>query len=172
MLSKSIEGAINDQINHELSSAYAYLAMSAFFERKSFPGFARWVRMQSHEEVVHGLKLVDYVNDRGGTIELHAVERPIGDFESPLVVFETALAQEKKVTELIHRLYAFVVDERDYATQVALDWFIAEQVEEEKVGTEIVDQLRMIGEDRTGLLFMDRELGQRKLAAEANAPVE
>ena len=168
MLSKSIEGAINDQINHELSSAYAYLAMSAFFERKSFPGFAHWARLQSQEEVVHGLKLVDYVNDRGGTLELKSVEKPVGDFASPLAVFETALAQEMKVTELIHRLYAFVVEERDYATQVALEWFIAEQVEEEKVGSEIVDQLRMIGEDRTGLLFMDRELGRRQMAAEAN----
>ena len=172
MVSKSIEGAINEQINHELSSAYAYLAMSAFFERKSLPGFASWARVQSQEEVVHGLKLFDYLNDRGGTVLLQSVARPTSAFESPLAVFEAALAQEKKVTESIHRLYALVVEERDYATQVALEWFIAEQVEEEKVGGEIVDQLQMIGDDRTGLLFMDRELGQRRLTPDGNAPAE
>ena len=126
MLSKSIEGAINDQINHEFSSAYAYLAMSAFFDQKSFPGFSRWARLQSQEEVIHGLKLFDYVNDRGGAVDLKSVEKPTAQFDSPLAVFEAALNQEKKVTELIHRLYAFVVEERDYATQVALEcaeWF-------------------------------------------------
>jgi ferritin len=113
---------------------------------------------------MHGLKLFDYVNDRGGTVDLAPVSKPVGDYDSPLAVFEAALEQEKQVTQLIHRLYAFVGDEKDYATQVALEWFIAEQVEEEKVGSEIVDQLRMIGDNQTGLLIIDRELGLRSAA--------
>lgn len=164
MLSPSIEKAINQQIKHEFSSAYAYLSMSAYFERASFPGFARWARLQSHEEVIHGMKLFDYVNDRGGKVQLQAVAQPAVDFSSPLEVFEAALAQEREVTKLIHELYSFVTDERDYATQVALEWFISEQVEEEKVSVEIVEQLKMVGNDKTGLLILDRELGQRELA--------
>lgn len=170
MLSASIQGAINDQINHEFSSAYVYLAMSGFFERRSLPGFARWARIQSQEEVMHGLKLFDYMNDRGGTVVLQSVAKPVNDYESPLAVFEAALQQEQQVTQLIHKLYAFVTEERDYATQVALEWFIAEQVEEEKVGSEIVDQLRMVGDNQTGLLILDRELGQRSLVESEAGP--
>ncbi len=166
MLSDSIEKAINDQINHELASAYIYLSMTAYFERLSLRGFAKWARLQSQEEVTHGLRLFDYVNDRGGRVRLQAVAKPPDDYASPLAVFEAALAQEREVTKLIHTLYEFVTAERDYATQVALEWFINEQVEEEKVGQEIIDQLKWIGDDKPGLLMLDRELGQRQPIAE------
>jgi len=165
MLSTSVEQAINEQIGHEFSSAYVYLSMSAYFERSNLPGFARWSRLQAQEEVVHGMRLFDYLNDRGGRVELAAVAQPPKDFASPLDVFEQALAQEKEVTVLIHRLYEFVAEEKDYATQVALEWFIAEQVEEEKVGAMIVEQLRRVGDDQTGLLLLDRDLGSRDTAA-------
>ena len=105
MLSKSVGGAINEQICHEFSSAYVYLSMSAHFERSSFTGFARWARVQSQEEIVHAMKLFDYLNDRGGKVELQAVEKPPIEFDSPLDVFEQALAQEREVTKLINRLY-------------------------------------------------------------------
>jgi ferritin len=166
MLSESIEKAINDQINYELGSAYIYLSMSAYFERLSLRGFAKWARLQSQEEVTHGLRLFDYLNDRGGRVRLQAVAKPPEDYASPLAVFEAALAQEREVTKLIHRLYEFVTTERDYATQVALEWFIIEQVEEEKVGQEVIDQLRWIGDDKPGLLMLDRELGQRQTEAD------
>lgn len=165
MFPKSVEDALNEQIRHEFSSAYVYLSMSAYFERRNFSGFAHWARLQSQEELVHGMKLFDYLNDRGGTVVLQAVEKPPVDFGSPLAVFEQALEQERDVTRLIHRLYEFAAEEKDYATQVALEWFITEQVEEEKTGTEIVEQLRMVGEDRTGLLMLDREMAQRQLAS-------
>ncbi|MGE3166633.1 MAG: ferritin [Planctomycetota bacterium] len=164
MLSKSIEGAINDQINHEFSSAYVYLSMSAFFDRMSYPGFAHWARIQSQEEVVHAMKLFDYLNDRGGRVALKAITEPQSDFSSVVAVFEHALEQEKFVTQLIHRLYEFATTEKDYATQAALVWFINEQVEEEKASTDIVEQLRRIKDDKTALLILDRELAQRPAA--------
>jgi ferritin len=161
MLSKSVQAAINEQIRHEFASAYVYLSMSAFFQRASYPGFAKWARLQSREEVVHGMRLFDYLNARSGIVELQAVEKPPVDYTSPLAVFEQALDQEREVTALIHKLYEFVAEEKDYATQVALEWFISEQVEEESMMGEIVEQLRRVGDDRTGLLILDRELGAR-----------
>jgi ferritin len=164
MLSDSVQGAINKQINHEFASAYVYLSMSAYFERTNFEGFASWARVQSQEEIVHAMKLFDYLNDRGGVVRLHAVPEPPNEFASPLSVFERALDQEKQVTKLIHELYEFAADERDHPTQVALEWFIQEQVEEEKSISVIVEQLRMVGDNGTGLLLLDRELGARKPA--------
>ena len=166
MLSKTVEAALNDQIGHEFSSAYVYLSMAAYFERTNFSGFAHWARLQSQEELIHGMKLFDYLNDRGGKVELPAVEKPPTDFDSILAVFEQALEQEKEVTQLIHGLYEAAIAEKDYATQVALEWFITEQVEEEKTGTEIVEKLRLVADDRTGLLLLDREMAQRQLAGE------
>lgn len=161
MVSKAIEKAINEQIKHEFSSAYVYLSMSAYFDGQSLPGFATWNRLQAQEEVVHGMRLFDYMNDRGGKVRLHAVDEPPADFKSPLDVFERALEQERRVTGLIHDLYELAVSEKDHATQVALQWFINEQVEEEKTGSEIVERLRMVGDNRTGLLLLDSEMGKR-----------
>lgn len=169
MLSDSVEGAINKQINHELSSAYVYLSMSAYFEQANFPGFGHWARVQSQEEIVHAMKLFDYLNDRGGAVRLQAVAEPPADFTSVLEVFETALEQEKEVTKLIHQLYEFVSDERDRATQVLLEWFIQEQVEEEKSTSTVVEQLRLVGDNGTGLLILDRELGARQAQVEEGA---
>lgn len=165
MLSKSVEEALNEQIRHEFASAYVYLSMCAYFERSSLSGFAHWARLQAQEELVHGMRLFDYLNDRGGKVVLRAVDQPPADFDSPLSVFEKALEQEREVTGLIHRLYEFAAEEKDYGTQVALEWFITEQVEEEKTGTEIVEQLRMVGDNRAGLLMLDREMAQRQLMA-------
>ncbi len=169
MLSDSVEGAINRQINHELSSAYVYLSMSAYFERVNFPGFGHWARVQSQEEIVHAMKLFDYLNDRGGMVRLQAVAEPPADFASILEVFEKALEQEKQVTKLIHQLYELVADERDHATQVALEWFIQEQVEEEKSASTIVEQVRLVGDNGTGLLILDREFGTRQVQADRGA---
>lgn len=167
MVSKAIEKAINEQIGQEFSSAYVYLSMSAFFEKQSLPGFAQWARLQAQEEVVHGMRLFDYMNDRGGKVQLHAVEEPPADFKSPLEVFEQALKQERHVTKLIHDLYELAVAEKDHATQVALQWFINEQVEEEKTGSEVVERLRMVGDNLTGLLLLDSEMGKRPGEAQA-----
>src|SRR6476660_9479894 len=116
MISPSIQNAINDQIKHEFFSSYLYLSMSAYFETLGLPGFARWMRVQSQEEHAHAMKFFDFLNDRGGSVELQALDQPAGEFQSPLDVFEQALDHERKVTALIHRLYELALKESDYAT--------------------------------------------------------
>jgi ferritin len=165
MISPTIQNAINDQIKHEFFSSYLYLSMSAYFETQSLPGFASWMRMQSQEEHEHAMKFFDFLNDRGGSVELQALDQPAGEFQSPLDVFEQALAHERKVTSLIHRLYELALKENDYATQALLQWFVTEQVEEEKNAGQIVEQLKMTGGEPSALLLLDRELAGRGAAA-------
>lgn len=161
-LSKPVQDALNDQINNEFFASYTYLSMSAYFEATNLPGFATWMRGQSQEEVAHGMKLFDFVNDRGGRVVLKAIEGPPVDFKSPQDVFEHALKHEQKVTGMINSLYECAAKANDFATQVALQWFITEQVEEENTADSIVEQLKMIGGDRPALLMLDRELGARR----------
>jgi ferritin len=161
MLSKAMQDAINEQIRDELYSAYLYLSMAAYFEATSLPGFAKWMRVQSQEEVEHAMKLFDFVNERGGRVELHAIEQPPVAFESPLAVFQTTYEHEQKVTSLIHSLYEVALEENDYAAQVMLHWFIDEQVEEEDSVSQILDTLERVGDKAQGLVMLDRELGQR-----------
>ena len=161
MLPDRIQEAINVQINNELYSAHLYLSMAAYFESVSLPGFAHWMRLQFEEETAHALKLFDYVNDRDGRVTLYAIEQPPIEFESPHTVMRMALEHEKAVTEMINSLYALAVAERDHASHVLLEWFITEQVEEEKTLDEIVDHMALIGDDGTGLLILDGRLAQR-----------
>lgn len=162
MLSQGIQEAINEQIHHELHSAYVYLSMSAYLEAANFTGFAQWMRMQSKEELLHAMKLFDYVNDRNGRVTLKALEQPPTNFKSVLDVFENALQHEMKVTRMIHSLYELATKENDYATQVALQWFINEQVEEEATATTVVDRLKIAGNDGAALLILDNEMGARQ----------
>lgn len=161
MLSKALQEAINDQIHHELHSAYLYLSMSAYLEAVNFRGFAHWMRVQSKEEVGHAMKLFDYVNDRNGRVTFKTLEQPPANFKSVLDTFEHAFEHEKKVTGMIYNLYTLATNETDYATQVALQWFITEQVEEENTAMTVVDRLKIAGDDGAALLFLDRELGAR-----------
>ena len=160
-MKKSVRDAVNRQIGHEFKAGYLYLAMSAHFDRVSLVGFASWMREQAQEELEHAMKLFDFMNHRGAKVELPGVDAPPTDFGSPLEIFEEALEHEEKVTRLIHELYDLCLDEHDHATQLELNWFITEQVEEEaSIGT-IVDQLRMAGENEAAILMLDRELGAR-----------
>jgi ferritin len=161
MLSDRLQDAINRQINNELFSAHLYLSMSAYFESLDLNGFAHWMKLQFEEETAHALKLFDYVNDRDGRVLLHAIEQPPIEFESPHSVMRSALEHERLVTSMINDLYALAVSERDYPSHVLLEWFVAEQVEEEKVLTELVDHMDLIGDDGTGLLILDGRLGDR-----------
>lgn len=161
MISTTMQAAINQQIAHEFYSSYLYLAMSAYFETLSLPGFARWMRLQSDEEREHAMKFYDYLNDRGGAVELGALAQPPGEFQSPLDVFQQALEHERKVTSLIHQLNALALKEDDYATQAQLQWFITEQVEEEKNASQVIEQLKMTGGQPSALFVLDRELGAR-----------
>ena len=128
MLSKAIQDALNEQIKHEFSSAYAYLAMTAYFEDTNFLGFAKWTRMQYDEEIQHGMRLFDFVHARGGRATVHGIDKPPHSFDSPLDVFEKALAQERRVTKLIYDLYEAAQKEKDYGTQIELQWFITEEL--------------------------------------------
>ena len=161
MLSKGIQDAINEQITHELASAYLYLSMSASCEADNLAGIARWLRTQWEEEQTHAMKLFDYVHERGGRVVLEAIEKPPADFRTPLDVFQQVLTHEQKVTSLIHRLYEVALKENDYPTQVELQWFIKEQVEEEKNAAAIVEQLKMAKDNTSVLLMLDRQLGSR-----------
>lgn len=161
MLSKTVQDAINNQIAAEFHSAYVYLSMSAYFQSINLPGSAHWMRLQYQEEMGHALKLYDYVLDREGTVVLQSIKQPASKFKSTLDVFQQALEHEKEVTKMINSLYALTLKENDYAAQIQLQWFITEQVEEEKNAGAIVEQLKMIGDNKSALLYLDRQLGMR-----------
>jgi len=162
MLSKAIETALNKQIEHEFFSAYAYLAMTAYFEHTNFPGFAKWTRLQYEEEIGHGMRLFDFVHARGGRATVHAIPEPPSEFTSSLDVFEKALQQEQKVTSSINQLYELALNEKDYGTQIELQWFITEQIEEENTFEEVIQTLKLAGDNQAALLLLDRQLGARQ----------
>lgn len=162
MTSRSLQEAMNKQLNKELYSGYLYLAMAAYFEATNFPGFAAWMRAQSQEENAHAMKFWEFIYDRGGEVTLLAIDQPPSTFKSPVDAFEQALAAEQDNTAEIHKLYEAAVDEKDYASQVFLQLFIAEQVEEEKMASDHLDTLRRIGDSSAALLILDREMGNRK----------
>ena len=162
MMSKTMQDALNEQMKHEFYSSYLYLSMSAYCDRANLPGLAHWMRGQAQEEIKHAVKIFDHLLDRGGKIALHPLGQPPADFASPKDVFEHAHKHEQQVTASINKVYGLAVDERDFASTVFLDWFVQEQVEEEKTSGLLAEQFRMVGEDRPGLLMLDRELGQRK----------
>ena len=161
MLSKPIQDALNEQIKQEINSAYIYLAMSAYCESINMPGCARWLKVQWQEELEHSMKLFHYMYDRGGRVTLQAIDRPQADYASVKDVFTQVLAHEQKVTALINALFGVAVKENDYATQIEVQWFIKEQVEEEKHATEILDTLKIAGESGPSLIMLDRHLGSR-----------
>lgn len=153
---------LNDQIQKEIASAYLYLAMSSFCESINFKGASSWLRIQWEEELAHGLKIVDHLNDREGTVVFKAIEPPGAGFTSLLDVFEKVLEHERAVSVTVNSLYGLAAQEGDFAAQAFLQWFVAEQVEEEATAKEIVDNLRLAGEDGSTLLMIDRELGARQ----------
>jgi ferritin len=162
MISKKMEKTLNDQINAELYSAYLYLSMSAYFESENLPGFAKWMRIQWQEEVMHGLKIYDYVSERGGRATLKSIDGPPAKWKSPLDVFQATYKHEQVVTGRINDLVTQAVAEKDHATNVFLQWFVTEQVEEEKSADEIVQKLKRISDAPGGLYMLDKELGQRQ----------
>jgi ferritin len=160
MLSEELLKALNDQINAELGSAYQYLAMSAYFESVNLEGSAKWMRRQAREEVGHAMKIFDFVVDRDARVTLGAVAQPQATYSSTLGVWEAALKQEQNVTARIHALYRLTQEENDYASQTMLQWFVSEQVEEEKTAKSILEQVRMIGPTSSAIYFVDRHLGK------------
>lgn len=166
MISKKIVEALNGQIQAEFYSAYLYLSMSAYFESKNLPGFANWMRVQFQEEQLHALKLFDYVNNRGGDVELMEIEKPQTTWASPEEVFMQVLQHEQLVTGMINKLVDLAVSESDHATNAALQWFVNEQVEEESVADQLLQEVKLVKDSPGGLFMMDRELGSRSLVPE------
>ena len=155
MISKKLEEAINKQLNRELYSSYLYLSMAAYFDSKSLPGFANWMRVQVQEENFHAMKFYGYLIERGGRVKLLDIEAPPIDWDSPLDVFKHTYEHEVKVTGLINNLVALATEENDYATITMLQWFVTEQVEEEASASTIVDKLKLIGNDGGGLYMFE-----------------
>jgi ferritin len=166
-MNQTVLEAIQRQINMELSASYSYLAMSAFCQSQNFPGFAKWLRIQSTEEYGHGMRLFDFLLDRGVRVDLKSIAEPSAKFSSPAAVFEAALAQELEVSRQIDALYELAFKEKAFVALAQLQWFLTEQVEEEKTAREIVAKFKLIGNDGPSLLDLDRELGSRSAGAEA-----
>ena len=160
-LSKPIQDAMNDQVQREIASAYLYLSMASYFSELNLNGFAHWMRLQADEEYEHAMKFYDFILDRGGRVYLKAIAAPGTEWKSNLEVAEEVAAHEAKVSASIHDLYELALKEKDYAAQVMLQWFITEQVEEEKNAADLVAKLKLIEERGTAVLMLDHRLSKR-----------
>lgn len=161
MVSKKMIDVLNNHLNEEFYSSYLYLSMSAYFEAKNLKGFANWFKIQSQEEYGHGMKFYTFINQVGGKVNLKAIKAPKTNWKSIMEAFAETLAHEKHITGLINKLVGQAMQEKDYATNNFLQWFVTEQVEEEATVEEIINKLEMIGDAKSGLFMMDRELGSR-----------
>ncbi len=169
MISKSMEGALNAQINAEMYSAYLYLSMAADFEDKNLTGFAHWMYLQAQEEFGHASRFYNYVNEQQGKIVLKAIDAPQIEWTNPVDVFDTVYKHEQHVTSLINNLISLAMEEKDFASNIFLQWFVTEQVEEESNAATTLAKLKMIGDNIQGLFMMDQELSQR-IASPAVVP--
>ena len=161
MIGKAMQDAMNEQINKELFSSYLYLSMAAYFEEKNLTGFAHWMRVQTDEEREHAMKLYNFLLERGGKVTLKALAAPKTEWASNLEAFQEAAEHEAQITASIHALYDLAMKEKDYPAQVMLQWFVTEQVEEEKNAAEIVANLKLIEDRGTAVLMLDHQLAKR-----------
>jgi ferritin len=161
MLSEKMENALNGQLNAEMYSGYMYLSMNAYFKSINLDGFANWMHYQAQEELAHAMKFYDFIISRGGRVTLAQIEAPPNTWNSPLAVFEATLEHEQKVTGLINDLVELALEEHDHASNIFLQWFVSEQVEEEENVGGVLEQLKLMGEAKGGLFMMDRELAKR-----------
>ena len=162
MLNPAVQDAMNQQVNAELYSAYLYLSMAADFEGENLRGMAHWMQIQAKEETGHALKFFKYIAERGGRVTLTSIAAPPSKWASPQAVFEEVYKHECHVSSLINKLAELAGAEKDHASAVFLQWFISEQVEEEANASEILHQLKMVGDSKQGLLMLDRHLAQRQ----------
>lgn len=172
MLKETIQNALNAQLAREMYSSNLYLAMSGYFQSINLKGFAHWMRLQAQEETTHAMKFFDYMLERGGLVQVGTIDAPPSKWESPLAAMEDALKHEQFITQNINSLADLAIKEGDHATQIFLQWFVTEQVEEEANVGEIVEKLKLIGDWKGGLLMIDNELGKRTLAANSNPETE
>ncbi len=162
MINKKIENAFNAQLNEELGSAYVYLSMSAYFESLNLAGFAHWMREQAKEEISHAMKFFEHLTDRNGRVTLSALKAPKTDWKSPLSAFQDALKHEEYISNCIHKLVDLAQKEKDHPAFEFLQWFVDEQVEEEKSVGEVVEKLKLAKDHAAALLFLDAQLAKRE----------
>jgi ferritin len=167
MISKIVENAINEQIKREEHSSRIYLAMASWAERTGYPGAANWLYVQTEEERIHMLKLVHYLNDRGGSAIIPSLDAPVAKFKSLPDVFQKVLEHEEYISASINELYAICTKEKDFTTANYLQWYITEQIEEESTVRSILDQIRLAGNDKGGLFMMDKEFAVMATAKRA-----
>lgn len=161
MISGRVNEAINEQIKNELESYYIYLSMAAYFHSVSLDGMAHWMRAQAHEEMIHAMKFMDHILDRGGMVTLQDLQQLKTQWNSPLEAWEDAFKHEQFISGKINDLTTIAREERDYPSEPLLAWFAAEQIEEEATSRKIADDVAMVGDAKAGLLLLDRELGTR-----------
>ena len=169
MLKKKMLKALTRQINEEMYSGYLYLSMESYFHSISLSGFASWMRAQAQEELFHAMKFYDYVNERGGRVILDTIKQPDSEWETPLAAFEQIMDHEQKGTALINDLMDLASSEQDHATKIFLQWFVSEQVEEEASVGDVLNKLRLIQTDTSGLFMLDAELAKRVFVMPAKA---
>lgn len=161
-LADALEVKFNEQITLEFEASMTYRQLAIVADVQSFPGMAQWLRAQADEEIVHANKFIDHVVDRGGHVQIGDIPAPkVGADVKPVDLFKAALAHEQKVSEAIRELYRAADAQGDLDSRPLLNWFLNEQIEEEATVGEIVDQLVLAGDDGTGLLRLDAELGSR-----------
>jgi ferritin len=161
VLIEKMAEALNKQLNNEIYSAYLYLSMSAHSTFIGLKGFANWFMVQYQEEMVHAMKIYDYINAQGGQVKLMAIAQPPTQFGSPLNMFEKTLQHEKFITKSINDLVDLAIEEKAHATNIFLQWFVTEQVEEEANDNEIIAKLKLVGKEGNGLFMIDKELAAR-----------
>lgn len=169
MLSEKVQAALNAQINAELGAYYTYLSMAAYFEDQNLSGFAAWMRNHSDEEMMHAMKIYDFIHERRGRVQLQAIAGPETEWETPLAAFEDAMKHEQHVTHLINKLVDLAIAESDHATNSFLQWYVDEQVEEEALVDAAIQDLRRIGDNGPGLFLLDREMSATAAANAAAA---
>lgn len=170
MINPKVEKIIIDQVNKELYSAYFYLGMSAYFSNIGLLGFANWMRIQTQEEQAHGMLMYDYLINRGVNITLATIDAPPSDWENPLQVMEAVLKHEEYVTSLINEIISVAEEAKDRATMSYFNWFVDEQVEEEANAQDIISKLKLIGDDKSALYLLDKDLAARVFVAPVIKP--
>ena len=160
-MNEKIFKALNEQIKHEFYSSFLYLSIASYFENIPLEGISKWFRKQAKEENEHAMKIYEYLLDRNLHVDLQAIEKPPAKFKSIKEIFALALEHEQKVTKWIHQIYDLAVKEKDHATHVFLQWYITEQVEEEKNAQDNLDQITLIGDDKAALFVLDQNFAKK-----------
>lgn len=161
MISEKLQDALNEQVNKELFSSYLYLSMATYFDSNNWKGMSTWMRYQAQEELFHAMKFINYIEEAGGRVKLDKIEQPQHDWDSPTDVYQASYDHECFISQSINKIVDLAIKESDHATNNMLKWFVDEQVEEEATAQEILEKLKLVGDNGVALFMIDKELGAR-----------